>query len=75
VGKHCESGDVLVDDAHVPSSLAVGDLLAIPVTGAYGYSMSSNYNMVTRPAVVFVADGTARIVRRRESYADLTALD
>lgn len=75
VGKHCESGDVLIDDAHVPDSLAVGDLLAVPVTGAYGYSMASNYNMVTRPAVVFVADGKARVVRRRESYADLTLLD
>lgn len=75
VGKHCESGDVLIDDAHVPEELAVGDLLAVPVTGAYGYSMSSNYNMVTRPAVVFVADGSARVVRRRESFADLTLLD
>ena len=75
VGKHCESGDVLIDDAHVPAELAVGDLLAVPVTGAYGYSMSSNYNMVTRPAVVFVANGEARVVRRRESYADLTLLD
>jgi diaminopimelate decarboxylase len=75
VGKHCESGDVLIDEAHVPSMLKVGDLLAVPVTGAYGYSMASNYNMVTRPAVVFVANGDARIVRRRESYADLTLLD
>ena len=75
VGKHCESGDVLIDSAHVPSRLAVGDLLAVPVTGAYGYSMSSNYNMVTRPAVVFVANGNAQIVRRRESYADLVVLD
>jgi diaminopimelate decarboxylase len=75
VGKHCESGDVLIDEAHVPSTLKVGDLLAVPVTGAYGYSMASNYNMVTRPAVVFVANGDARIVRRRESYADLTLLD
>ncbi|MFM2115578.1 MAG: diaminopimelate decarboxylase [Actinomycetota bacterium] len=75
VGKHCESGDVLIEAAHVPSELAVGDLLAVPVTGAYGYSMSSNYNMVTRPAVVFVADGAARVVRRRESFADLTLLD
>lgn len=75
VGKHCESGDVLIDDAHVPAELVVGDLLAVPVTGAYGYSMSSNYNMVTRPAVVFVADGSARVVRRRESFADLTLLD
>lgn len=75
VGKHCESGDVIIDDAHVPAELAVGDLLAIPVTGAYGYSMSSNYNMVTRPAVVFVTNGSARVVRRRESFADLTLLD
>ena len=75
VGKHCESGDILIDEAHVPAELKVGDLLAVPVTGAYGYSMSSNYNMVTRPAVVFVADGRARIVRRRESYADLVGLD
>ena len=75
VGKHCESGDVIIDDAHVPASLAVGDLLAVPVTGAYGYSMASNYNMVTRPAVVFAAEGRARIVRRRETFADLTLLD
>ena len=75
VGKHCESGDVIIDDAHVPSSLSVGDLLAVPVTGAYGYSMASNYNMVTRPAVVFAAEGRARIVRRRETFADLTLLD
>lgn len=75
VGKHCESGDILIDDAHVPVDLAVGDLLAVPVTGAYGYSMASNYNMVTRPAVIFVADGSVRVVRRRESFADLTLLD
>ena len=75
VGKHCESGDVIIDDAHVPASLTVGDLLAVPVTGAYGYSMASNYNMVTRPAVVFAAEGRARIVRRRETFADLTLLD
>ena len=75
VGKHCESGDVLIDEAHVPASLANGDLLAVPVTGAYGYSMASNYNMVTRPAVVFVSGGNARTVRRRESFADLITLD
>ena len=75
VGKHCESGDILIDEAHVPTELGVGDLLAVPVTGAYGYSMASNYNMVTRPAVVFVENGCSRIVRRRESYADLVALD
>lgn len=71
VGKHCESGDVIVDDAHVPEDVVVGDVLATPVTGAYGYSMGSNYNMVRRPAVVFVGDGEARVVVRRETYVDL----
>ncbi|HEX4868033.1 MAG TPA: diaminopimelate decarboxylase [Acidimicrobiales bacterium] len=71
VGKHCESGDVLVRDARVPVDLAVGDVLATPVTGAYGHSMGSNYNKVLRPAVVFVRDGTAREVVRRETLDDL----
>ena len=71
VGKHCESGDVLVQDGAVPTDLAVGDVLATPVTGAYGYSMGSNYNQVLRPAVVFVADGEATRVVRRETYEDL----
>lgn len=75
VGKHCESGDVLVRDGWVPDDVAVGDLLATPVTGAYGQSMGSNYNKVPRPAVVFVADGAARLVVRRESYDDLVRLD
>jgi diaminopimelate decarboxylase len=75
VGKHCESGDVLVADAFVPADLAVGDLLATPVTGAYGHSMASNYNKVTRPAVVFVARGDARVVVRRETFDDLVRLD
>jgi diaminopimelate decarboxylase len=75
VGKHCESGDVLLFDARVPADLAVGDLLAVPVTGAYGHSMGSNYNKVPRPAVVFVADGKARLVVRRETYDDLLATD
>jgi diaminopimelate decarboxylase len=75
VGKHCESGDVLLFDARVPADLAVGDLLAVPVTGAYGHSMGSNYNKVPRPAVVFVADGRARLVVRRETYDDLLATD
>jgi len=75
VGKHCESGDVLVRDARVPVDLAVGDLLATPVTGAYGHSMGSGYNKVTRAAVVFVADGDARLVVRRETLDDLLALD
>ncbi len=75
VGKHCESGDILVRDALVPSDLVVDDILATPVTGAYGHSMGSNYNKVTRPAVVFVADGVARLVVRRETLDDLLALD
>lgn len=75
VGKHCESGDVLVRDGDVPADLAVGDLLATPVTGAYGHSMGSNYNKVLRPAVVFVADGRDRLVVRRETHEDLVRLD
>ena len=75
VGKHCESGDVLVTDAAVPADLAVGDVLATPVTGAYGHSMGSNYNKVPRPAVVFVADGRPRVVVRRETLDDLLALE
>ena len=59
-GKHCESGDLVVPDAFVPDDLEVGDVLATPVTGAYGYAMASNYNKVPRPAVVFVSGGTAR---------------
>ena len=75
VGKHCESGDVLVHQAWVPEDLAVGDILATPVTGAYGHSMGSNYNKVPRPAVVFVRDGQARVVVRRETYDDLLRCD
>jgi diaminopimelate decarboxylase len=75
VGKHCESGDVLAFAAAVPGDIAVGDLLAMPVTGAYGHSMGSNYNKIPRPPVVFVADGEARLVVRRETYDDLLATD
>ena len=75
VGKHCESGDILVADGWVPQDLAVGDVLGIPVAGAYGYAMASNYNKVPRPAVVFVRNGEARPVIRRETYDDLLRLD
>ncbi|MBO0732504.1 MAG: diaminopimelate decarboxylase [Acidimicrobiaceae bacterium] len=75
VGKHCESGDLIVRDAQVPDDLAVGDVLATPVTGAYGHSMASTYNKVPRPPVIFVRDGEARVVVRRETYDDLLALD
>jgi len=75
VGKHCESGDVLVREAWLPNDLAVGDVVATPVTGAYGHSMGSNYNKVLRPAVVFCRDGEARQVVRRETYDDLLTTD
>lgn len=75
VGKHCESGDVLLFSAQLPADTHVGDLIATPVTGAYGRSMGSNYNAVLRPPVVFAADGEARLVVRRETYADLLATD
>ncbi|MGH9230903.1 MAG: diaminopimelate decarboxylase [Acidimicrobiales bacterium] len=75
VGKHCESGDMLVRDARLPDGVRVGDLLATPVTGAYGHSMGSNYNKVTRPAVVFASGGDARLVVRRETEDDLLRYD
>jgi diaminopimelate decarboxylase len=74
VGKHCESGDVLVGEASLPP-VGPGDLVCLPATGAYGVSMASNYNGVTRPAVVFVDGGRARLVTRRETYDDLIARD
>ena len=74
-GKHCEQGDIIVPDAQLPADVSVGDLLVTPVTGAYGYSMASNYNKVPRPAVVFVRDGAARLVVRREMPDDLVRLD
>jgi len=75
VGKHCESGDVLVRDAWLPEDTVVGDVVATPVTGAYGYSMASNFNKVLRPPIVFVAGGEYRVVARRETYSDLLRLD
>ena len=75
VGKHCESGDVIISEGYLPEDLAVGDLIATPVTGAYGHSMASNYNKVPRPAVLFVADGVPQLVVRRESLDDLLRFD
>jgi diaminopimelate decarboxylase len=69
-GRYCESGDVLVKDARLPPP-RVGDLVAVPGSGAYHLSMASNYNMSLRPAVVVVSDGLAKLVRRRETYEDL----
>ena len=75
VGKHCESGDVVVRDAWLPADLAPGDLLAVAATGAYCRAMASNYNLVPRPAVVAVADGRAAVVLRRETEDDVLRLD
>ena len=75
VGKHCESGDFLIKEAWLPDDVKVGDILAIPVTGAYHHSLSSNYNKLTKAAVVFVNEGTSRAVIRRETYEDLLRLD
>lgn len=75
VGKHCESGDVVVRDVYLPADVLRGDLLAVPATGAYGRSMASNYNLVPRPGVVAVADGAARVIVRRETLDDLLGLD
>ncbi len=75
VGKHCESGDIVVRDAWLPADLTRGDLLAVAATGAYCRAMASNYNMVARPPVVSVRGGAHRVVLRRETEADLFALD
>jgi len=74
VGMHCESGDILIEQARLEEP-RVGDVLAIPATGAYGHAMASNYNAVTRPPVIFCRDGEARVVVRRETYEDLTRRD
>jgi diaminopimelate decarboxylase len=75
VGRHCESGDIVVRHAYLPSDLAPADLLAVPATGAYCRSLASNYNHVPRPAVVAVNAGTARVIVRRETLDDLLSLD
>jgi diaminopimelate decarboxylase len=74
VGKYCESGDILVRDAQVPV-LREGEVVAIPASGAYCLAMASNYNAALRPPIVFVRDGRARLVRRRETYDDLMATE
>jgi diaminopimelate decarboxylase len=75
VGKHCETGDIIIREIELPDDIVPGDLLAVPATGAYGRSMASNYNHVPRPSVVAVKDGKARVIVRRESIEDLLALD
>jgi diaminopimelate decarboxylase len=73
-GKHCESGDVIIKDVLLDDP-RVGDLVVVPVTGAYGYAMANNYNGVPRPPVIFARDGQARLVVRRETLDDLRARD
>jgi diaminopimelate decarboxylase len=73
-GKYCESGDILARDVNL-APVSAGDIIAIPVSGAYSIPMSSNYNMVPRPAIVMVNDGNARVIRKRETYDDLMRLD
>ncbi|MBF0581047.1 MULTISPECIES: diaminopimelate decarboxylase [Corynebacterium] len=75
VGSHCESGDVLVNDVPLPNDLVPGDLLAIPATGAYCYSMASRYNMMLRPPVIVVSEGQSRVMIRRETIEDALALE
>ncbi len=75
VGKHCESGDIVIREAYLPSDLVPGDLLAVAATGAYCRSMSSNYNFLPKPAVVGVCDGTSTVVLRRETIEDMLMLD
>ena len=75
VGKHCESGDIIIRDIDLPADIAGGDLLAVPAVGAYGYSMASNYNMLTKPGVLAVEDGAARWFVRPQTVDHLLALD
>ena len=75
VGKHCESGDIVIRDAWMPEDVGPGDLIAVAATGAYCYSMSSRYNLLTRPAVVAVRAGEARLILRRETVQDLLSLE
>jgi len=74
-GKHCESGDIIVRDAYLPGDVAPGDLVAVPATGAYCFSLASNYNYLARPAVVAVRDGVARVIVRGETEIDLLSRD
>ncbi|MEI6590881.1 MAG: diaminopimelate decarboxylase, partial [Actinomycetes bacterium] len=75
VGKHCESGDIVVRDIYLPSDIAATDILAVAATGAYCYSLASNYNFMTRPPVVAVRNGKVRLVVRGETESDLLSRD
>jgi len=75
VGKHCESGDIVIRDVWMPDDIRPGDLLAVAATGAYCYAMSSRYNLLARPAVVAVREGATRLILRRETVEDLLSLE
>ncbi|HON76676.1 MAG TPA: diaminopimelate decarboxylase, partial [Dermatophilaceae bacterium] len=75
VGKHCESGDIVVMDEYLPADVAPGDLIAVPGTGAYCRALSSQYNHTPRPPVIAARDGVARVIVRRETIDDILALD
>ena len=75
VGSHCESGDIVVHDVQLPADVKRGDLIAVPVTGAYGRTMASNYNQLLRPAVVAVDNNGSHVMMRRETVEDLLNLD
>jgi diaminopimelate decarboxylase len=74
VGKYCESGDILIRRLRLPEP-RVGDILAVPVSGAYGLALASNYNLSMRPAILLASAGEARVIRRRETLADLLRLE
>ena len=75
VGKHCEGGDILIRDVFLPSDVSIGDLIAVPGSGAYARSMASNYNQIPKPPVVSAKDGVTRVMLRRETLEDLMRLD
>ena len=74
-GKHCESGDILIKDVHLPDDVSEGDILCVPATGAYTYSMASNYNRIARPPIVLVEDDQATEIVRRETVDDVLRFD
>ena len=75
VGRCCESGDIIQNNVPMPSDIKRGDLIATPTTGAYHYSMASNYNRIPRPPIVMLNNGDSYVAVRRETYDDLVSLD
>ncbi|CAB4551112.1 unannotated protein [freshwater metagenome] len=75
VGKHCESGDIVVRDCYLPSDISPNDLLAVAATGAYCHSLASNYNYLPRPAMIAVNEGKVKVLMRAETEADMLSRD